>query len=194
VDACAVKADVSDPVQVKEMFSVVKKDFGKIDVLVNSAGWTTYIDIERIESVTEAVLQKVVDVNIKGVFLCCRESFDLLKKGRDALIVNISSTSGLTGMGSNIIYSASKAAVISLTKTFAKAYAPEVRVNSLAPGYVDTGFISQIPREIIDEEQRLNPMGRIADVIDIANAAFSMYSRMRYVTGQVIVIDGGRSL
>ena len=189
-----IRADITDLDEVKKMFEQVSERFGRLDVLVNSAGWTVYVPPEKPDLISEDIFDRIIDVNVKGLFFCCRQAHALMDNTADALIINISSTSAVTGTGSNLVYCASKAAVTTLTKSFARAYAPSIRVNAIAPGYVNTDFMSQVPVSVIKMEKEKNLMGRIGVPEDVSAVAGSMYSRMGYITGQVIILDGGASL
>ena len=192
--AVKICADVIDQNQVKRMFQKIKKTFGHLDVLVNNAGWTTFIDLKSLDKITEKIFNYIIDVNLKGVFLCSREAIPLMQVVKDALIINIASTSGIDGKGSNMIYCAAKAAVISLTKSFAQTFGPHIRVNSIAPGFTNTKFIKSIPHTYLKREKDATPMKRFATPEDIAKVALALYDEMFFVNGQTIIIDGGRAL
>lgn len=125
------KADVTKDAEIRAMVSQVALDFGKLDILVNNAGMTHFVDHSDLEGMKEEYWDNILGVNVKGLFFCCRAASAELKKSRGC-IVNIASIAGLTGLGSSIAYSASKAAAISVTKSLARVLAPEVRVNGVA--------------------------------------------------------------
>lgn len=191
--AIKIRADISQKKDVKNMFEMLRTKYGFLDILVNNAAWSCFIDSRNVGAITESIYDHVMDVNIKGTFLCCQEAVPLMKKRRNALIINISSTSGFSARGSNIIYCASKAAVISLTKSLSLALAPEIRVNAVAPGFTNTRFISWASEQFIEDIKKSTPMKRIAEPDDIAKVAVALYEDMEFVTGQVIVVDGGSS-
>ena len=189
VKALLCPGDVADDGQVQKMVKKVIDDFQGLDCLVNSAGTTVFVDHADLDGLLDAHWDRIMAVNVKGTFHCCRAAFAPLKK-RGGCIVNISSIAGLTGLGSSIAYAASKAAVISLTKSLARTMAPHVRVNSVAPGIVQTRWVEGQEAHI----QRLaqgTPLGRVAGPEDVAEVVFSLIAHSRFVTGQTIVVDGG---
>ncbi len=183
------KADVADDAQVRAMVGETIQKLGRLDILVNNAGVTYFVDHADLEGLKEEYWDRIMGVNVKGMFFCCRAAAEELKK-RKGCILNITSIAGLTGLGSSIAYAASKAAAISLTKSLARAMAPEVRVNSIAPGVVLTRWVEGQE----DHVQRLadgSPMGRIATAEDVSEVAFALITQAGFVTGQSIVVDGG---
>lgn len=183
------KADVSHDEQVRQMVSKVVTDFGQLDFLVNNAGITHFVEHADLEGMKEAYWDDIMGVNVKGLFFCCRAVAAELKKNKGC-IVNITSIAGLTGLGSSIAYAASKAAAISVTKSLARALAPEVRVNAVAPGIVQTRWVEGK----VDHVARLGantPLGRVASPEDIAEVVVSLIAHAGFVTGQTIVVDGG---
>lgn len=140
VSCLTYKADVSQDAEVRLMVSQVVADYGKLDILVNNAGMTHFVEHTDLEGMKEEYWDDIMGVNVKGVFFCCRAVAAELKRNRGC-IVNITSIAGLTGLGSSIAYAASKAAGISVTKSLARALAPEVRVNAVAPGIVQTRWV-----------------------------------------------------
>ncbi|KJR46961.1 3-oxoacyl-[acyl-carrier protein] reductase [Desulfosporosinus sp. I2] len=183
------KADVARDVQIREMVSQVTSDFGKLDILVNSAGTTHFVEHSDLEGLKEEYWDEILGVNVKGLFFCCRAASSELKKNQGC-IVNIASIAGLTGLGSSIAYSASKAAAISITKSLARVLAPEVRVNAVAPGIVQTRWVEG-KDEHISRLAAGTPLGRIATPDDIAEVVYSLIAHAGFVTGQTIVVDGG---
>ncbi len=186
----AVKTDVSQDSQVRGMIEKVVSEFGRLDILVNSAGTTSFVDADDLEGLTEDMWDKVLAVNLKGTFFCCRAATPAMKANDGGSIINISSIAGVNGVGSSMAYSASKAGVICLTKSLARTLAPEIRVNTIAPGFVDSRWTADWP-EYKDMHEKATPMKRVALPDDVADAAiFLVHSD--FVTGQVIVVDGGR--
>jgi len=129
---------------------------------------------------------------LKGTFFCCRAVVPAMKSNDGGSIINISSIAGTTGIGSSMAYSASKAGVICLTKSLARTLAPEIRVNTIAPGFVDTRWTSDWP-EFRKMHEQATPLKRVAVPEDIAEAALFLV-RSDFMTGQVIIVDGGKSL
>ncbi|MEB3102256.1 SDR family NAD(P)-dependent oxidoreductase [Ferviditalea candida] len=183
------KADVGDDQQIREMVQAAIDKFGRLDILVNNAGMTNFVEHADLEGLKEEYWDNAFNVNVKGMFFCCRAAAPELKKNKGC-IVNITSIAGMTGLGSSIAYAASKAAAISVTKSLARVLAPEVRVNSVAPGVVDTRWVKGQE----DHIQRLadgTPLGRVAAPEDVSEVAYSLITSAGFVTGQTIIVDGG---
>lgn len=183
------KADVKKDAEIRAMVSQVASDFGKLDILINNAGMTHFVDYSDLEGMKEEYWDEILGVNVKGLFFCCRAASDELKKSRGC-IVNIASIAGLTGIGSSIAYSASKAAAISVTKSLARVLAPEIRVNGVAPGVVNTRWIEG-KEDLVSRLAAGTPLGGIATPEDIAEVVYSLVAHARFMTGQTIVVDGG---
>ena len=192
VSGLAIKTDVSQDAQVRGMVAKVMEECGRLDILVNSAGTTTFVEAPDLEGLTEEIWDSNLAVNLKGTFFCCRAAVPAMRSHDGGSIINISSIAGTTGIGSSMAYCASKAGVICLTKSLARTLAPEIRVNTIAPGYVDTRWTADWPefRQMYEEG---TPLKRVAVPEDVAEAAlFLVHSD--FVTGQVITVDGGKSI
>ena len=186
------KANVSNSLKVEEMCKSVMNDFGKIDILVNNAGTTNYVALEDLNGLLDEYWDNAFNVNVKGAFYtsrCCQKE---LKKN-NGCIINITSIAGFNGTGSSIAYSASKAAGISLTKSLAHVFAPEVRVNSIAPGIVLTRWVEG-QEDHIKKYSDGTPLGRVATPEDVAEMASAIIQGGDFVTGQTLVVDGGFTL
>ncbi len=190
VQTLLVQADVSDDAQVRRMVGQTVEAFGGLDVLVNNAGTTRFVPHDDLEGLTDADWDAVWDVNVKGSFYCCRAAAGELKKRRGS-IINISSVAGLTGLGSSIAYAASKAALISMTKSLARALGPDIRVNSVAPGIVDTRWIAGQAQHMSKLGDG-TPLGRIAQPEDVAEVVYALAASAGFVTGQTWQVDGGK--
>ena len=183
------KANVGTDSEVRQMMSDVIRDFGSLDILVNNAGVTHFVEHADLEGLKEEYWDNIMNVNVKGLFFCCRAAADELKNN-NGCIVNITSIAGLTGLGSSIAYSASKAAAISVTKSLARVMAPQVRVNSIAPGVVETRWVDG-QKDHIKRLAAGTPLGRVAGPDDVAEVAYALIANANFVTGQTIVVDGG---
>lgn len=183
------KADVSKDAEVQSMVNQVVADYGKLDILINNAGMTHFVEHADLEGMKEEYWDDIMGVNVKGLFFCCRAAAAELKKTKGC-IVNLTSIAGLTGLGSSIAYAASKAAGISVTKSLARVLAPEVRVNGVAPGIVQTRWVEG-KEDHITRLAASTPLGRVAGPEDIAEVVFSLIAHAGFVTGQTIVVDGG---
>jgi 3-oxoacyl-[acyl-carrier protein] reductase len=186
------RATVADDGQVREMVGRTREAFGGLDVLVNNAGTTHFIAHTDLEAVTDAVWDDILGVNLKGAFYCARAAMPLLRE-RKGSIVNVSSVAGIVGMGSSIPYCASKAAMNCLTQSLARAFGPEVRVNAVAPGPILTRWLEGREAQIAKFLEQA-PLGRAATPDDIADAVVYLACGTTLTTGQVLVVDGGRTM
>lgn len=166
------------------------KELGGLDVLVNNAGITKDNLTVRM---SEEDFDAVIDVNLKGTFLMAKAALKVMFKKRSGNIVNISSVVGQMGNPGQVNYVASKAGIIGLTKTLAKEFGSRsIRVNAVAPGFVQTAMTDQLPQEVKAKALEAVPLKRFADVADIANAVLFLASdRAAYITGQVLAVNGG---
>lgn len=184
-----IKADISKEEEIKEMINVIRKKFGKINILINNAS----IAIDTIiEAKTKANFMKTLEVNLIGTFLLSKETV-LLMTEKNSSIINISSTNGIdTEYIESLDYDASKAGVISLTKNLAKAYGPNIRVNTVAPGWVDTDMNKDLSLEFRKKEEEKIILGRFAHPDEIANTVIFLASEeASYITSSIIRVDGG---
>jgi NAD(P)-dependent dehydrogenase (short-subunit alcohol dehydrogenase family) len=183
--ALAVQADVSRRASVKKLFDAIKKKFGRLDILVNNAG---IFFPAKFEQLTDAQWDRIMDTNLKSQFLCAQAAAPIMKRQGRGRIVNISSLGGLLAWPAYTHYCVSKAGVIMLTRCLARAFAPEILVNSVAPGTI------QFPGEAPDEEYISRvPLHRAGTGEDIADAVAYLV-KADFVTGQVLAVDGGRLL
>jgi 3-oxoacyl-[acyl-carrier protein] reductase len=197
VKACGVpvlvhKATVADDSQVRAMVERARAEFGGIDVVVNNAGMTHFIAHTDLDAVTDAAWDEIFQVNVKGAFYCSRAAIPLLKERRGC-IVNVSSVAGLSGQGSSIPYCASKAALNCLTQSLARAFGPDVRVNAVAPGPILTRWLAGREAQI-EKYLEQAPLKRAATPDDIADAVVYLATATTLTTGQVLVVDGGRTM
>ncbi len=192
-DALAVRADVSNPAEVKEMFKTVWKTYGQIDVLVNNAG---IVRDEYLLMLTEENLDACLDLNIKGYLYCAQQAVLKMFRKKSGVIINMSSVSSKMALAGQTVYSATKGAVNSMTQTMAKELAPYgIRVNAVAPGFIATEMIDALPEDKRAQYLTEVPLGRFGTVEDVA-AVVSMLASdgAAYMTGQTLVLDGGLSL
>jgi 3-oxoacyl-[acyl-carrier protein] reductase len=186
------KVNVADDAGVRDMVARCQEELGGLDVLVNNAGTTRFISHTDLEALSEEVWDEILGVNLKGTFYCCRAALPALRD-RQGSIVNVTSVAGLQGHGSSIPYAASKAAVNCLTKSLARAFAPKVRVNAVAPGPVLTRWLAG-HMDHVERSMEITPMKRAADPDDIADTVVFLALGSTLMTGQVIVVDGGRTM
>lgn len=183
--ASAIRADVSKRAEVEQMFAAVEREFGRLDILVNNAGM---FFPAKFEDLTDEQWNRIMDTNLKSQFLCAQLAAPMMKRQGRGRIINLSSLGGLLAWPAYTHYCVSKAGSIMLTRCLARALGPEILVNSVAPGTI------QFPGEAPDEEYiRRVPLHRTGTGDDIADAV-AYLATADFVTGQVIVVDGGRAL
>jgi 3-oxoacyl-[acyl-carrier protein] reductase len=190
------KCDVSDDPSVRKMLVAVEKEFGRLDALVNNAGTTSNIKPGDFEAMTAEEWDRVFAVNVRGMFQVTRAASPLLKAARGS-IVNTASIVGLRPGPQPLPYAASKAAVVSLTKLLALNLAPEVRVNAVAPGWMEGDWMKRMLADRYDDlmarRAKSTPLRRCATAEDVAEVIVNLITSNRFVNGEIIVIDGGFS-
>ncbi|MCH2570827.1 MAG: SDR family oxidoreductase [Planctomycetes bacterium] len=185
--------DISDNSAVQQMFQQIHQHFGQINVLVNNAGTTFFVDHQDLDEMTEEKWDRILAVNVKGTFFCIRSAIPFLKQSDNSAIVNVSSCAGISGGGSCIAYAASKAAVNALTKSFARSLAPKIRVNAVCPGPIDTRWVAD-HTEHVTKSLSITPMNRTSTADDIADTIMYLAIGTTMTTGQCLVVDGGRTV
>lgn len=185
--AAAIQGDVSKRTDVGALLAAVEHDFGRLDILVNNAGM---FFPAKFEELTEEQWDTILDVNLKSQFLCSQMAARLLRQSGSGRIVNFASLGGLLAWPNYTHYCVSKAGVIMLTRCLARALAPEITVNAVAPGTIS--FPGDAP-ELAEDFIRRAPLGRTGAPSDIADAVLFL-AQSSFITGQVIVVDGGRTL
>lgn len=190
IKAMGIKLDVSNAEEVEKAFEEIRKEFQRIDILINNAGITKDGLLLRMR---EEAWDSVIDINLKGVFLCSREAIKDMAKQRYGRIVNITSVAAFMGNPGQANYSASKAGIVGFTKTVAREYANRgITVNAVAPGFIQTAMTDVLHDKVKEEMKRLIPLGRFGTVEDVANAVIFLASPdSGYITGQVIHVNGG---
>ncbi|KQU89699.1 short-chain dehydrogenase [Variovorax sp. Root318D1] len=168
--------------------------YGRIDILVNSAGFTQRIPHARLEALTPELFNEILLANAGGPFSIIRALMPLLRASGAATVVNVSSVSAFTGLGSNIAYCAAKSALDTMTVSLARAFGPAVRFLSVSPASVDTDFVQGRNREELEMKAAATPLGRIVTPEDVALSVLACVTHLRTATGTRIVIDGGHSL
>jgi 3-oxoacyl-[acyl-carrier protein] reductase len=188
--AVSVRCDISSAEEVAAMFEEVLSALGGCDILVNNAGITRDNLIARM---SDDEWDKVIQVNLRGAFNCCRVAARHFMRQRAGAILNISSVVGIMGNAGQVNYAASKAGIIGMTKSLAKELASRgVTVNAIAPGFIDTEMTRSLPEKARDTLVSLIPLKRLGGVDDVAGlAAFLVSDAAGYITGQVVKVDGG---
>lgn len=195
VKAIPFKADVADDAKCRAMIEEAVKEFGRLDVLVNNAGTTSFIPHPDLDAVKDEDWDRIMAVNVKGTFQCARAARGPLEEAGEGEIINITSVAGLAGTGSSIPYCASKAAIINMTVTLARALAPKIRVNAVAPGFINGRWLRAGIGDAYEgvkaaTAERL-PLGRVCEPEDIAEAILSLITGSDLVTGHTLPCEGG---
>lgn len=192
-DGMIYQADVSKPDDVKRMMRDVAKAYGQIDVLVNNAG---IVRDEYVLMLNPDTLNACFDLNVKGYFYCAQQAVLKMFRRKCGAIINMSSVSGILALPGQSVYGATKGAVNTMTATMAKELAPYgIRVNAVAPGFIETEMLDALPPEKKEEYLNAIPMHRLGSVEDVAGVVSMLASDdAAYITGQVITVDGGISL
>jgi 3-oxoacyl-[acyl-carrier protein] reductase len=191
-----VRCDVSDEAAVRAMLKKVEEAFGRLDVLINNAGTTAPWKPKDLETLSLDDWDRVFAVNVRGLFQVTRASIKLLKASRGC-VVNTASIVGLRPGPQPLPYAASKAAVVNLTKTLAWNLGPDIRVNAVAPGWMEGDWMRRMLKDKYDDlmgkRAKATPLKRVVTADDVAETMMSLVESNRFVTGEVIVIDGGFS-
>jgi 3-oxoacyl-[acyl-carrier protein] reductase len=190
----AYPADIADSVTINALRDSVQTRFGRADILVNTAGYTKPIPHADLDALTDDLIDDMFVVNWRGQFAAIRAFAPLLKASGDGLIVSVSSIAGMNGAGSSIVYSATKAGIDVMTKSLARALAPEIRVMGVSPGVVATGFVPGRGDAFNAKTAATTPLKRVATAEDVARAILACATQLTFSTGSNIVVDGGRAL
>jgi 3-oxoacyl-[acyl-carrier protein] reductase len=192
-EAVAMQADVSDESQVRAMMAEIDSRWGRLDHLINNAGWSQVTPHADLDALTDEIWDRTLNTNLRGAFYCVRQAVPLMRNNGGGSIVNNSSASAWHGAGSSIVYSASKAAMVNLTRSLARALAPEIRVNAIAPGLIRTRFAGW-PEVAFEKANQSTPLGRIATVEEVAKTVLFLAADATGTTAETVLIDGGRTI
>jgi 3-oxoacyl-[acyl-carrier protein] reductase len=191
------RCDVSDDARVRAMLAATAKEFGRLDVLINNAGTTVDVEPKNLDEMTVDAWNRVFAVNVLGLFLVTRATVPLLKKSPNGCIVNTCSIAGLRPSAQPLPYAASKAAVANLTKTLANALGPQIRVNAVAPGWIEGEWMKRTLagnyEGLMARRAKYTPLKRCCTEDDVADSMLSLILHNRFVTGEIIIVDGGFS-
>ncbi len=191
------RCDVADDAGVRAMLRAVEREFAKLDALINNAGTTSKVPPRDLDALSVEEWDRIFAVNVRGVFLVTRAALPLLRKAPAPAIVNTASIVGLRPGPQPLPYAASKAAVVNLTKTLALNLGPEIRVNAVAPGWMEGDWMKRMLgdryEDLMARRARLTPLKRVATADDVAETMLSLVEGNRFVTGEIVVIDGGFS-
>jgi 3-oxoacyl-[acyl-carrier protein] reductase/7-alpha-hydroxysteroid dehydrogenase len=192
-DALAMAPRLTDRSEVESALNTVVDKYGRLDILVNNAGIAQNIPLE---SYTDEDIDKIIDLNIKAVFICSKAAATIMKENRSGSIINTSSVVSFYGQGLGCMYPASKAAVNGLTRSLSRELGKSgIRVNAVAPGVTRTDMVAALPEQMVAPLLQKIPLARMGEAEDIANAVLFLASDMAsYITGAVIPVDGGAIL
>jgi 3-oxoacyl-[acyl-carrier protein] reductase len=190
-----VRCDVSDEKGVRAMLRAVEEKFQRLDVLVNNAGTTASWKPRDLETLSLEEWDRVFAVNVRGLFQVTRAALPLLRKGENPSVINTASIVGLRPGPQPLPYAAAKAAVVNLTKTLAWNLGPEIRVNAVAPGWMEGDWMKRMLKDkyadLMEKRAKATPLKRVVTADDVAETMMSLIQSNRFVTGEVVVIDGG---
>ena len=195
LDVVAAPGDVGDPIAARSMVGDAMRSLGRLDFLLNNAGTPgaeTPFDPKDLSAMSEPLWQRLLGVNLLGPFRCVEAAAPHVRSARGA-IVNTASIAGLGGQASSMAYAAAKAALINLTRNLARALAPEVRVNAVAPGLVDSPWTKQWPQDRKEASIANTMLKRMCAPDDVAEAMLYLCAGAAFVTGHTLVVDGGHS-
>ena len=191
-----VRADVSQDAQVQDMVRQTKERFGGLHILVNNAAITHFVAMQDLDGMKEEYWDDIFAVNVKGTFFCARAAAKVMRESGAGAIVNVSSIAGLRAIGSSIAYAASKAAVINMTVALARVLGPDIRVNCVAPGFIDTrwlrrGLGDQAFEAVKAQQSKQAALQKVCGPHDVAQVILSLIEGADLVTGQTLLADGG---
>lgn len=191
---CALKAPVTDSAALATLAEDIAARHGRCDIVVNCAGTTRFVPHAQLDALDDALFDEIFATNVRGPFAVVRAMRGLLDASDDALVVNLSSIAAVTAMGSNVAYCASKAALDNMTRSLARALAPRIRVLSVSPGLADTEFVKAMDAAWRDEQAARTPLKRLAQPEEVGRTVVACATHLRFTTGAVIPVDGGRPL
>ena len=193
----ALPAPVTDTAALATLAATIEQAFGRCDVLVNCAGVTRFVPHADLDTLDDALIDTILAVNVRGAFAAVRALHPLLARSTlpgGGVVINLSSTAASFAIGSNVMYCASKAALDNMTKSLARALAPQVRVLSVSPGLVATDFVKSLDEGWCDEQAHKTPLQRLAQPGEVGRAVVAAVMQLTFSTGSVILVDGGRLL
>ena len=190
----ALHIPMEDSASINAAADAVRKEFGRADVLVNSAGVTSAVPHADLNGLDDDTFDKILTTNVRGPFCTIRAFAPLLRESGDSIVVNVSSLSATTGLGSSIAYCASKAALDTMSLSLARVLAPEIRVLTVSPAAVATDFVPGRGREGVEKQAASTPLKIVAEPDDVALAIVGGITHLRLTTGSAIVVDSGRHL
>jgi 3-oxoacyl-[acyl-carrier protein] reductase len=190
----AMHLPLENTAQIVKAAAAVREEFGRADILINSAGFTRMVAHSDLDALDDDLIDQVLTANVRGPFATIRAFVPLLRESGDGVIVNISSGAAQSGTGSSIIYGASKAALNTMSMALARVLGPEIRVVVVAPGMVHTDFVPGRTEEMMARAAMATPLKRAIEAEDVALAVLSCVTHLTHTTGSIISVDAGRHL
>ena len=191
-EAEAYQASVAEDAEARKMVADIEQRWGRLDVLVNNAGWSKLTPHHQLEDLTDEIWDRTLNTNLRGAFYATRAAVPLMRKSGGGSIINNTSASAWSAAGSSIVYSASKAAMVNMTKSLARVLAPEIRVNAIAPGLVHTRFAGW-PQSAFDDAPKRSPLKKIVTAEEVAAVVLFLAADATAITAETILIDGGKT-
>jgi 3-oxoacyl-[acyl-carrier protein] reductase len=188
----AIRIPMLETPLIREAAAIVEREYGRCDVLVNSAGFTRMIPHTDLEALTDELIDSIFAANVRGPFATIRAFAPLMKKSGDAVIVNISSIAAIVGTGSNIAYGGSKAALDTMALSLARILGPEIRVLTVSPAAVDTAFVPGRTTAMVEKVASTTPLKRVVQADEVAQAVMAAVVNLTSTTGWIIPVDGGK--
>lgn len=190
----AAVAEVADSASLRALADEVSHHYGRVDILVNTAGFTRAIPHADLDALDDALIDELFTINWRGQFAVIRAFAPHLRANGDGLVVNVGSIAGRTGQGSNVAYCAAKAGLDVMAMSLGRALAPHIRVLNVSPGVVDTAFVPGRDSGFNERAAKSTPLKRVGQAQDVADAIAACATSLRFATGTTIVVDGGRQL
>ncbi|MGN5476402.1 SDR family NAD(P)-dependent oxidoreductase [Cupriavidus basilensis] len=187
-------AEIGDTASLNALAAEVSHHYGRVDILVNTAGFTRAIPHADLDALDDVLIDELFAINWRGQFAAIRAFAPHLRANGDGLVVNVGSVAGRTGQGSNVAYCAAKAGLDVMAVSLGRALAPAIRVLNVSPGVVDTGFVPGRDDTFNERAAKTTPLRRIGHAQDVADAIVACATSLRFATGTTIVVDGGRQL
>jgi 3-oxoacyl-[acyl-carrier protein] reductase len=189
-----IQAFIDDSVSCGRLAERLMDEFGALDLLVNCAGVTTPVEHADLDALSDEWIDRIFRVNWRGAFAMIRALRPLLEKRQRSTVINISSIAGVTGIGSNVAYCASKAALDSMTRSLGRALAPKIRVVSVSPGWVLGEYAKRFDPAYIQAQVDATPLKQLASPEDVAETVWAIHTHLTLMTGNIVPVDGGRPL
>lgn len=190
----ALQIALEDSATIHRAARDIREAYGRADIVVNSAGFTRMVPAADLDALSDEIMDAILSANVRGTFAVIRAMAPLLRESGDGVIVNVSSIAAFTSIGSSIAYCAAKAATDSMTMTLGRALGPRIRVLSVSPGPVATGFVPGRDRSALEKLAERTPLKSIVEPEDVAAAILACVTHLRKSTGTKIIVDGGMHL